>query len=115
MLVLCSVRKSTERSFVLLVILFLVLRKAELLALSDCVELFPKPRSSAVYDLYFWSFIVGALIDLICQNMPKISYEGAGNQSFEMREVVCLCCCLRLSLFVSPGFVFVWTDNKRGV
>lgn len=78
----------------LLVILLLLLHKAELLALSDCVELFTKPWSSAVNDLYFWS-IVGALIDSMCQNMPKISYEDAGNQSYEMRGC--------LSLFLAPS------------
>lgn len=78
----------------LVILLLLLLHKAELLALSDCVELFTKPWSSAVNDLYFWS-IVRALIDLMCQNMPKISYEDAGNQSSERRG--------RLSLFLSPS------------
>lgn len=30
-------------------------------------------------------------------------------------EVVCLCFWLHLSLFMSPGFVFVQSDSKRGV
>lgn len=79
---LCSVLKASDGSFMLLVIVFLLLRKAELLVLSDCVELFTKAWSSAVNDLYVWPFIVRVLIDLMC-HLPRIGYEEAGNQSFE--------------------------------
>lgn len=94
MLLLCSVLKASDRSFVLLVIVFLLLQKAELLVLSDCVELFTKAWSSTVNDLYVWLFIVRVLIDLIC-HLPRIGYEEAGNQSFERRGC--------LSLFLSPS------------
>lgn len=103
MLLLCR----TGRSFALLVIVFLLVQKAELLALSDCVELFTKPWSSAVNDVYFQFFIVRGLIDLIC-HLPRIGYEEAGNQSFERRGCLSLFLSpsLTLSLFISPGFVW---------
>ncbi len=91
---LCSVLKASDGSFMLLVIVFLLLRKAELLVLSDCVELFTKAWSSAVNDLYVWPFIVRVLIDLMC-HLPRIGYEEAGNQSFERWGC--------LSLFLSPS------------
>lgn len=72
--------KSVGRSFVPLVTVFLLLLKDELLALSDCVELFTKPWSSTVNDLYVWLLIARVVIDLIC-HLPRISYEEAGNQS----------------------------------
>lgn len=92
----------------LLVTVFLLLQKAELLALSDCVELFTKAWSSTVNDLYVWFFIVRVLIDLIC-HLPRIGYEEGGNQSFERRGClspvsVSISHSFSVSLFMSPGF-----------
>lgn len=63
-------------------------------------RLFTKPWSAAVNDLYFQFFIVRVLIDLIC-HLPRIGYEGAGNQSLERSGFVsvsvgvslCFCLC----------------------
>lgn len=98
-----------------LVIVCLLLRKVELLALSDCVELSTKARSSTVNDLYFCFFIVGVLIDLIC-HLPRIGYEGAGNQSFERRGCLSLFLTPSLSvpLFMSPGFVWCRVKVEEG-
>lgn len=90
-----------------LVIVSLLLRRVELLALSDCV-LSTNAWSSTANDLYFWFFVVGVLIDLIC-HLPRIGYEEAGNQSFERRGCLSLflppSLTLSVSLFMSPGFV----------
>lgn len=89
-------------------------KTAELLALSDCVELFTKAWSSAVNDLFFFFFlyfIVPVHIDFIC-HLPRIGYEEAGNQSFERRSCLSLflfpslILSLSDSLFMSPGVVW---------
>lgn len=78
-------------------------------------RLFTKPWSAAVNDLYFQFFIVRVLIDLIC-HLPRIGYEGAGNQSLERSGPLSPFLSASLSVSVCvPRLCLVQAERRRGV